>query len=70
MERMTFSSVLTGKYYAFHYTSLLSAGWNSDVMAGAGVTILGHKVTLVMKVVHSKIETHHRSLMQTLSFSS
>lgn len=61
MESPTFSRDLKGKQHALHHPVFLSEGWNTDVMAGAGVPILGHKVTLVMEVMHNRIETYHGS---------
>lgn len=61
VECPTFSSDLKGKQHALHHPVFLSEGWNIDAMAGAGVTILEHKATLVMNVMYNKIETCHGS---------
>lgn len=37
---------------SFSYSFFLPAGWTADVMAGAGMDILGHELKLVTEAMH------------------
>lgn len=41
-----------GVPFSFHF--IFPAGWETDIIAGAGMSILGHEVTLGMLTTHSR----------------